>query len=138
MDKEVLIVEHDKNVIWIKNFLSSKNIKCQEISYLKGALKLVLEKPERWRAIVLDMKFPVELEGNAISGTGKIFLEKLKENKIEIPVLINSRQLFREEEFKDYPFVVKGQMVGHEFFDARRLREAFEGIKIEEQSSRED
>ena len=86
----------------------------------------------------MDMKFPVELEGNPISGTGKIFLEKLKENKIEIPVLINSRQLFREEEFKDYPFVVKGQMVGHEFFDARRLREAFEDIKIEEQSSRED
>lgn len=136
MAKEVLIVEHDKDVAFIKEYFSRKNIECKEISYLKGAQKLVLEDPDRWMVIILDIKFPVDLEGEAISGTGIVFLEKLKENKMEIPVLINSRQLVSEDVRKRFSFLIDGQLVGHEFFDAGRIQKIFkdiEPIKNEEQ-----
>lgn len=137
MPKEVLIVEHDKDITWIKEKLSKKNIKCKEISYLKGALKLVLEEPERWKAIILDMKFPVDLEGEAISGTGNLFLKQLKERNIKIPVIINSRQLLKKEEIENYPFIVKcGQLIGHPFFDAKRFEENFEKIEQEEKKEK--
>ena len=99
MAKKVLIVENDdKKIDWIKEYFKMRNIEFEEISYLDGALKLVLEEPEKWRKIILDMNFPIASDKDPIKpSAGKIFLKRLKENEIQIPIIINSTQLLNKD-----------------------------------------
>lgn len=87
----ILIVDDSKNKNeWIKGILEEKNIQYDEITYMNGAYMQILNNPNLYDGIILDMQFPLMADTQIDGRMGEKLLERLKNRKINIPVLGNS------------------------------------------------
>lgn len=113
----ILILDDSKTKCsWIKEILKQRNIEYEEITYLSGAYLKILKSPSYYQGIILDMQFPILQDSQVKRNAGEIFLKKLKNCNIQIPVLGNS--IIRFPEQKEYPFL-KGKLDGYETLDGR-------------------
>ena len=106
----ILIVDDSKNKNeWIREILEKENIQYDEIAYMNGAYSKILNSPDLYNGIILDMQFPL-MEDTQVDGRmGEKLLKRLKNRKINIPVLGNSTIEFPDS--TEYPFL-KGNTQG--------------------------
>ena len=106
----ILIVDDSKiKNEWIRDVLEDKNIKYDEITYLNEAYVKILDNPNVYDGIILDMQFPLYKDGVIETRAGEKLLKRLKHRKINIPVLGNSTIDFPSS--TEYPFL-KGNTCG--------------------------
>ena len=109
---------------WIRRILNKENVQYDEITYFNGASRMIFDNPESYNGIILDMQFPILLDGGVETRTGETLLKKLKHKGVNIPVLGNSTMEFRDAE--KYPFF-KGNTYG--FHNSEVLNQFLEIIK---------
>ena len=108
----ILIIDDSKNKNnWIRAMLEKENIEYDELTYFNEAYSHILNNTELYDGIILDMQFPILKDSPIQSKSGEYFLKKLKNRKINIPVLGNSMIKFSNTE--QYPFF-KGNTNGYQ------------------------
>ena len=107
----ILIVDDSKNKNkWIREILKRENIQYDEITYMNEAYNRIVDNPNLYNGIILDMQFSL-MSDTAIEGRmGEKLLRKLKHREINIPVLGNSTMEFPP--VSEYPFL-KGNTYGY-------------------------
>lgn len=120
----LLIVEDSKiKIEWIRDILKEKNIKYDEITYLNGAYVKILDSPDVYDGIILDMQFPLYQDGEIEGSAGEKLLKRLKNKKINIPVLGNSSIEFPS--LTEYP-CLRGNTYG--VFEPKVLNDFLESL----------
>lgn len=117
-----------KNIIKV---LEREGIEYIQFKAQNPSLKYISKNPDDIDAIILDIGLPLfENSNNYNIDAGKEILQELKILDFNIPVLINSDQLFHIDE-KEYPFVFKERMVRYD--DVETLRKFLKSITEKEQ-----
>ena len=100
----ILIVDDSKNKNeWIRDILEAENIRYDEVSYMNGAYSKILNSPDLYNGIILDMQFPLMADSPIDGRMGEKLLKRLKHRNINIPVLGNSTMQFPDS--TQYPFL---------------------------------
>lgn len=122
----ILIIDDSTiKIKWIQEMLEEKNIHYDQIKYLSVAYKQILDSPEMYDGIILDMQFPMYTDSSQVKDrAGEWLLKRLDHKNINIPVLGNSTMEFRDAE--KYPFL-KGNT--HGFYNPRALIDFLESLK---------
>ena len=107
----ILIIDDAKNKNrWIHVILKEKEIEYDEVTTMNAAYSKIVNNPELYQGIILDMQFP-QMEGYEPDGKmGEKLLKRLKNRKINIPILGNSTIEFPSA--TEYP-ILKGNTHGY-------------------------
>lgn len=122
----ILIVDDNKNKNrWIRDILDKEKIQCIEDRDFMNAVSRIKYDSYLYDGIILDMKFLKRITDSKAEGRmGEKFLEFLKENNFDIPVLGNSTVEFRNA--AEYPFF-KGNTYG--YCNPKILNQFLESLK---------
>lgn len=120
----ILIVDDSKNKNeWIREILEKEDIQYDEITYMNGAYSKILNSPDLYNGIILDMQFPLMTDTPVDGKMGEKFLKRLKNRKMNIPVLGNSSMEFPDS--TEYQFL-KGNTYG--YYNPKVLKEFLENL----------
>ena len=127
----VLVEDREEKAKNIIKVLEREGIEYIQFKAQNPSLKYISENHDDIDAIILDICLPLfENSNNYNLDAGKEILQELKILDFNIPVLINSKQLFHIDE-KEYPFVFKERMFCSK--DVETLRKFLKSITEKEQ-----